>query len=837
MLKYMKLKTKLLTAFFLITCIASIATTAYAIYFFSQKIQSEAQVHMQNNLQVAELIYANQVSKIHDMAGFLSNDSTLQSLSFFGIQQKLNPYLRKLVKREIADQILVVDGKRHKILGRAYSEVYPMLDTAPDFAQHNLTQKVLETGKSQAATEWLGDTQTPLLSISAAAPIFKESVERELFGVVLVRYILNDKTELLDKIGNLLKVSTVISRNNQVIAQSLLSGDRVAQLDHETQQRLHSVGSLQQAQIAYGGQLLAHQALHDEIENMVAVLSLSVPADKYVDTSRQAVLRLLIIMLLCIAGATLLGFALARSILNPIKQLLQGVQRITSGDLSHEIKLNIQDELGVLANAFNSMAHQLDGFFKVLKSTVNTMTRVGNALSSEKDLNNLLEIFVSEARNLSHADGGTLYTMEDKELRFKIMQSRSQNVFMRDTSADLAQQTPQLEAQLKLIELQKKNEELLDLDKLDKALPMQIKDENQQNMLIVPLRDRESNTIGVLQLIDPIDPETQEPMHFSENQLDIISAIASQAGVAIENARSYEKIKAQNVAFQRFVPMEFLEHLGKDAMEDIQLGDATLENMTVLFSDIRDFTTLSEPMPAEEVFHFLNDYLQFIGPCIVKHGGFIDKYIGDAIMALFAGNKVSSADDAVAGALGILQELHAFNHTRALRGESPIKIGIGLHTGPLTLGTIGFEGRLETTVIGDTVNMSARVQSLTKHYGIYFGMTELTYQSLQNTKDLLVREIDIVQVKGKSQASTIYDVFNFDPEPRKTRKLEMLPQYYHALGLYKERQWNEALMSFQELQQVLFDDRVIQIYVERCQRFMHTPPAENWNGVTRLDAK
>ncbi len=838
MLKYLKLKTKLLTTVFLITCIASIATTAYAIYFFSEKIQQEAQDKMRNNLQVAELIYANQVSKIQDMAGFLSNDSTLQSLSFFGIQQKLEPYLHRLLQRERIDQVLVLDGKRHQIIGNAYNERYGNPDQQRDFTQHPLTQAVLDSQQSQTATEWLDNADTPLLTITAVAPIFKDGMERELFGVVLVRYILNENSQLLDKIGDLLGVSAVILRDQQVISQSLLGGDSLPDLDQLTLQQLHHHRSLQQAHIEYGGQLLAYQALLDNTDTPVAVLSLSVPADKYVDTTLQAALHLLGIMLLCIAGATLLGFALARSILNPIKELLEGVKRITSGDLAYKIKLDMQDELGVLADAFNGMACQLEEFFKVLKSTVNTLTRVGNALSSEKNLNNLLEIFVSEARHLSHADGGTLYTLENKELQFKIMQSHSQNLFMRDTSTDLNNQTLAQAAQLKFLDYQNRNKDVVSLNSLDNKLPIQITDnDTDEHMLIVPLQDRHDQTIGVLQLLDPINPETQQPMRFSDSQMDIISALASQAAVAIENARSYEKIKAQNVAFERFVPTEFLEHLGKDAMEDIQLGDASLENMTVLFSDIRDFTTLSEPMPAEEVFHFLNDYLKFIGPCIVANGGFIDKYIGDAIMALFAGNRVSSADDAVAGALGILQELHAFNHTRTLKGEAPIKIGIGLHTGALTLGTIGFEGRLETTVIGDTVNMAARVQSLTKHYGIYFGMTALTYQSLTQTEDLLVREVDTVQVKGKSQASTIYDVFNLDPEPRKTRKLETLSQYEHALELYKERQWSAAQSVFEELQQVLFDDRVVQIYIERCAAFQHSPPLENWNGVTRLDAK
>ena len=159
-------------------------------------------------------------------------------------------------------------------------------------------------------------------------------------------------------------------------------------------------------------------------------------------------------------------------------------------------------------------------------------------------------------------------------------------------------------------------------------------------------------------------------------------------------------------SYARFVPRQFLEQLGKERIIDVALGDQVQREMTVLFSDIRNFTLMSEGMNPAETFSFVNQYLGAMEPAISGHSGVIDKYVGDAVMALFP----HRADDAVQGALEMIRRLDTWNLERATRGEPAVKIGIGLHTGSLMLGTVGARDRMDTTVISDAVNLASRVR-------------------------------------------------------------------------------------------------------------------------------
>ncbi|HYX05016.1 MAG TPA: adenylate/guanylate cyclase domain-containing protein, partial [Reyranella sp.] len=170
-------------------------------------------------------------------------------------------------------------------------------------------------------------------------------------------------------------------------------------------------------------------------------------------------------------------------------------------------------------------------------------------------------------------------------------------------------------------------------------------------------------------------------------------------------------LQKTNLSIERFVPHAFLRIVGKPSIVDVELGDNKQETMSILFSDIRSFTTLSESMTPDENFTFINAYLERMGPVIRNHNGFIDKYIGDAIMALF-----TNADDAVRAGLAMLETLAAFNAERRPAGQPPIGIGIGINSGSLMLGTIGEKQRMEGTVISDAVNLAARVEDLTKTY-------------------------------------------------------------------------------------------------------------------------
>ncbi|WP_428663755.1 adenylate/guanylate cyclase domain-containing protein [Reyranella sp.] len=235
---------------------------------------------------------------------------------------------------------------------------------------------------------------------------------------------------------------------------------------------------------------------------------------------------------------------------------------------------------------------------------------------------------------------------------------------------------------------------------------------------------------------------------------DEIGQLARSFGSMRDSVRrTILDLKQTNLSIERFVPHAFLSIIGKPSIVEVELGDNKRESMSILFSDIRSFTTLSEGMTPDENFAFINAYLERMGPVIRDHNGFIDKYIGDAIMALFA-----NADDAVRAGLAMLGALDGFNEARRAAGLEPIAIGVGINTGLLMLGTIGEKDRMDGTVISDAVNLAARVESLTKEYGAPLLISEFTLQALADPKAYDIRPVDVVVVKGKTRPVGIYAV-------------------------------------------------------------------------------
>ncbi len=237
-------------------------------------------------------------------------------------------------------------------------------------------------------------------------------------------------------------------------------------------------------------------------------------------------------------------------------------------------------------------------------------------------------------------------------------------------------------------------------------------------------------------------------------RVDEIGQLASSfASMRDAVRRTILDLKHTNVSIERFVPQAFLSIVGKPSVADVELGDNKRRTMTVLFSDIRGFTTLSERMSPDETFAFINAYLERMGPVIRDHHGFIDKYIGDAIMALFA-----NADDALRAGLAMLAALDGFNAERRASGREPIEIGIGINTGSLMLGTIGEKHRMDGTVISDAVNLAARIEGLTKDYGAPMLISEYTYEELASPAAYVIRPVDVVVVKGKTRPVAIHAV-------------------------------------------------------------------------------
>ncbi len=224
-------------------------------------------------------------------------------------------------------------------------------------------------------------------------------------------------------------------------------------------------------------------------------------------------------------------------------------------------------------------------------------------------------------------------------------------------------------------------------------------------------------------------------------------------------------LKETNKSIERFVPHAFLTIMGKTSILSVVLGDNRRHDMTVLFSDIRNFTSLSEQMTPDENFAFINSYLERMGPVIRDHNGFIDKYIGDAIMALF-----ENADDALRASLAMLAALDDYNAGRVAAGQEAISIGIGLNTGSLMLGTIGEKHRMDGTVISDAVNLAARVEGMTKVYKVSLLISQNTYDHLADPAAYAIRPVDVAVVKGKTWPVALFEVFERDAADERAAK-------------------------------------------------------------------
>ena len=288
-----------------------------------------------------------------------------------------------------------------------------------------------------------------------------------------------------------------------------------------------------------------------------------------------------------------------------------------------------------------------------------------------------------------------------------------------------------------------------------------------------------------------------------------------------------EKISGMNEAYLRFVPRQFLHFLGKDSFTDIKLGDQIQKEMTILFSDIRSFTELSEEMTPKENFDFINHYLGIMEPVIRKNNGFIDKYIGDSIMALFG----ESVDDAVEAAIEMRVQLRKFNDERRLLKKKEISIGTGIHSGNLMLGIIGSEGRMEGTVISDSVNLASRLEGLTKVYGASVIISEDALIKMRNPVKYQYRFLDIARVKGKRESVYIFEVLNGEDDEVRKKKWESRVDFGKAVDHYRNQRFEEALELFTLIQKENPGDKVALLYMNRCGETMEKGLPKDWTGI------
>ncbi len=266
--------------------------------------------------------------------------------------------------------------------------------------------------------------------------------------------------------------------------------------------------------------------------------------------------------------------------------------------------------------------------------------------------------------------------------------------------------------------------------------------------------------------------------------------------------------------YSRFVPTEFLRSLGQENILDVELGDQVSREMTILFVDIRAFTNLSENMTPEENFKFINSYLSRFSPMITNNGGFVDKYIGDAIMALFP----DKPENALAAAKEMIEHVNVYNGHRANCGYRAINIGIGIHTGNMILGIIGDQKRMQGTVISDAVNLASRIQDVTKLYKANIVISQETFVKLENPMDYNFRFLGRVKVKGKDKAVALFEIFDADDDVKLDKKNRTKADFEEAIMNFSRREFEEAQNLLMKVSAVDPDDKTAKIFMERIEK-------------------
>jgi adenylate cyclase len=268
-----------------------------------------------------------------------------------------------------------------------------------------------------------------------------------------------------------------------------------------------------------------------------------------------------------------------------------------------------------------------------------------------------------------------------------------------------------------------------------------------------------------------------------------------------------------NLAITKFVPSEFLLQLNKNSVTDIKLGDQMQRDMSVMFSDIREFTNLSETMNPEDNFNFINAYLNRMNPCIQRNNGFIDKYIGDAIMALFPKDPI----DALKAAIQMRLAVTDYNLEREKKNYKVIQVGFGIHYGGLMLGIIGTSNRMDGTVISDSVNLASRLEGLTKEYKVGIIVSENLIEQIEDKNKFHFRLLDRVQVKGKQNKVTVYHVYDGLSEAEIQSIDSIKIDFESGVRAFHQGKFKEAEFLFEKILSNLKTDFPSQIYLKRCQ--------------------
>jgi adenylate cyclase len=289
--------------------------------------------------------------------------------------------------------------------------------------------------------------------------------------------------------------------------------------------------------------------------------------------------------------------------------------------------------------------------------------------------------------------------------------------------------------------------------------------------------------------------------------------------------------------FRKFVPKQFVDHLTKHGSDTLELGRADEDELAILFTDIRGFTGLSEQMSPQELMNFLNSYFLRMNEPIHKNKGFIDKFIGDAVMALFdrpTGTNTDKAQDAIRAALDLRYAVNLYNQHRANSNYPPVNIGIGIHFGPVIIGTVGSDDRMDTTVLGDSVNIAFRLEALAPKYNTDIVISAQTLHQADAKGLFEYRLLDWVRVKGRKAPVEVYEIIDHQDSNLKQLKFANAKLIEQGLNYRKEQKWQQAITHFKQALEINPEDSLAIHHLEQCAILQNTELTDDWDGSILL---
>lgn len=296
---------------------------------------------------------------------------------------------------------------------------------------------------------------------------------------------------------------------------------------------------------------------------------------------------------------------------------------------------------------------------------------------------------------------------------------------------------------------------------------------------------------------------------------------------------SFTNLETQKNSFARFFPPEYLAFLNKQGVTDIELGDHISKEMAVMFSDIRSFTTLSEKMTPQENFDFVNAYLRRVSPEIRAHNGFVVKFLGDGMMAVFP----NGVDDALAAGVAKSHQVQQYNQQRKAAGLLPIDVGIGIHVGYMMVGMVGEHNRIQGDAFSDNVNLTARLEGLTKFYGVSLLISEDVLTRLSHPDQYRIRFLDRAIVKGRNEPIAVYEVLDAQPAETCVLKLQTQANFDQGIQAYCQGQLDQAREAFQEVLAANPADKTASLYLQRIDVLADQGIPKNWTGVWSFSEK